>query len=227
MGLSFKGGVLYGVTGQGDILTINTSTGSGTSIGGSTASFWGLATSGSSPDTQPPTVNWISPVANEQVYEAACGATVGLEVSASDTCSGVNRVEFKRWDAVNNVWVDIGVDNSSPYRANLDVCTLNMEWNQVNADAFDNAENWATKYIWIYRTAPTNCTTSASTWQNFSISSQTGTFTASFDSIPNTANMDGVTGLSASPASAYTNLATGACISWGEQSKGTTHQSAH
>lgn len=45
LGLSFKDGVLYGVTAQGELLRISTSTGSGTLLGISSPSYWGLATS--------------------------------------------------------------------------------------------------------------------------------------------------------------------------------------
>jgi hypothetical protein len=52
-----------------------------------------------------------------------------------------------------------------------------------------------------------NCISSAGTWQNTSITAQTGSFTAEFDATPNTTSMDGVMGLSASPATDYANLA--------------------
>lgn len=52
-----------------------------------------------------------------------------------------------------------------------------------------------------------SCKISSGTWQNNAFSPQTGTFTASFDAIPNNANMDGVTGLSTSLASNFTDLA--------------------
>ncbi len=52
-----------------------------------------------------------------------------------------------------------------------------------------------------------NCETSSTTWQNFSMITQTGVFTAEFDAIPNAAPIDGVTGLSAGTATNYTSLA--------------------
>jgi hypothetical protein len=48
-------------------------------------------------------------------------------------------------------------------------------------------------------------TTSSSVWQNQSFSSQSGVFTASFDMIPNAANIDGLTVLSAIPAQSFTD----------------------
>src|SRR2546427_13142024 len=55
--------------------------------------------------------------------------------------------------------------------------------------------------------AAANCQTSAGTWQNGAIPSQTGAFEAQFDATPTTANMDGVVGLSNGPAADWTNLA--------------------
>src|SRR5438445_731383 len=55
-------------------------------------------------------------------------------------------------------------------------------------------------------TAP-SCVTSAGAWQNSALAAQTGAFEARFDATPNTANMDGVVGLSNGPAAAWTDLA--------------------
>jgi hypothetical protein len=54
---------------------------------------------------------------------------------------------------------------------------------------------------------PSTCTTSSSSWQNTPIAAQSGSFTAAFDATPNNATMDGVMGLSASPATGYASLA--------------------
>jgi len=265
-GLAFKDGVLYGVSAQGEVLRIDTSTGRGTLTYTAGISFWGLTISkdvsggqppaapsnlqataisttqirltwndnsnnetgfniyesffigtveanvttitildlspnsyhcyfvtaynqyGESspsdwacattlePDTTPPTVTWVSPVGNGQVYQAASG-TVGLEVSATDNGSGVNRVEFWRWDAVNNQRVDIGTDNSAPYRSSVNVSALNMGWNQVNADAFDNAGNWASEYIWIDRVPPPPLPTVAFSMATYTVNEGAGTAT--------------------------------------------------
>jgi len=106
-----------------------------------------------STDTTPPVVNWTSPVGNTAVYNVACAATVPLEVTATDV-SGVNRVEFSRWDAVNSVTVPLSIDTTPPYQSSIDVCSLNMEWNEIDAHAFDNFGNEAIVNIWIYRTQP-------------------------------------------------------------------------
>ncbi|MDD5304237.1 MAG: fibronectin type III domain-containing protein, partial [Elusimicrobia bacterium] len=51
------------------------------------------------------------------------------------------------------------------------------------------------------------CASSAGAWANAALPSQTGAFTAEFDAVPGTANMDGVSGLSNASASAFGNLA--------------------
>lgn len=48
---------------------------------------------------------------------------------------------------------------------------------------------------------------SADSWQNVALPAQTGSFTVSFDMSPSANGIDGVTGLSAQPAGAYTDLA--------------------
>lgn len=106
-----------------------------------------------STDTTPPVVNWTSPVGNNGVYNVACAASVPLEVTATDV-SGVNRVEFSRWDAVNSVTIPLSIDNTPPYQSSIDVCSLNMEWNEIDAHAFDNFGNEAIVNIWIYRIQP-------------------------------------------------------------------------
>jgi hypothetical protein len=52
-------------------------------------------------------------------------------------------------------------------------------------------------------TGTSSSTTSSSVWQNQSFSSQSGVFTASFDMIPNAANIDGLTVLSAVPTQSF------------------------
>jgi hypothetical protein len=109
-------------------------------------------TSCPSNDTEPPVVNWIRPVGNEQVHHASSG-TVQLEASATDNV-GVNRVVFNRWDAENQQIVHIATDYSPPYLATVDVAALNMVWNQINAVAYDAVGNVSGRYIWIFRDDP-------------------------------------------------------------------------
>ena len=59
---------------------------------------------------------------------------VQLEVSATDS-SGIHHVTFSRWDAVNLRTVEIAADYSAPTRPDLDVSTLNMDWNEIDTDS--------------------------------------------------------------------------------------------
>lgn len=56
-------------------------------------------------------------------------------------------------------------------------------------------------------TVLTNCSTSSTNWQNISIASQTGTFTATYYIVPSAQGADAVTGFSNGPATDYTSLA--------------------
>src|SRR2546427_9377881 len=51
------------------------------------------------------------------------------------------------------------------------------------------------------------CQQNAAVWLNSAFAPQTGSFTVQFDGTPNGAAIDGVTGLSAGAAGAYTGLA--------------------
>jgi hypothetical protein len=55
--------------------------------------------------------------------------------------------------------------------------------------------------------APACVTSAGSSWQNVPLTTQTGSFTASFDATPSTAKEDGVIGLSNGAASAFTSQA--------------------
>lgn len=56
--------------------------------------------------------------------------------------------------------------------------------------------------------ALTACSASNTGWQNFPVSAQTGSFTASFYVVPSAQNIDGVTGFSSGSAATWTDLAT-------------------
>jgi hypothetical protein len=113
-------------------------------------------------DTQPPSINWVAPVADQQVYSGYCDSSplVNLEVSVADYGSGLDRVEFWRWDAVNTMYVYIATDQfSNPTTntnaaASIGICDLNTGWNEIIAYAYDKAGNWISRYIWINRTPP-------------------------------------------------------------------------
>jgi hypothetical protein len=103
-------------------------------------------------DKQPPAVIWVAPVVNEEIYFAG-KETVTLRVDASDNVE-VASVRFLRWDAVKEVFLDIGVVTVGPYATTLDTAILNYEWNQLFAIAYDRAGNASPRqFIWIFRTA--------------------------------------------------------------------------
>jgi len=101
-------------------------------------------------EANPPTVSWIKPVGNSQTFNASCPSTVALEVSATDD-TGITRVDFRRWDAVNNIWVNLSTDTSVPYQASVDVCALNIGLNYIIAYAYDVYGNRTGEYIYIRR----------------------------------------------------------------------------
>jgi VCBS repeat-containing protein len=105
-------------------------------------------------DTQPPQVTWTSPVADQGIQKVG-DEVVRLEVTASDN-SGVASVRFYRWDAVNEVNVEIGIVYAPPYRWDLDTRILNLGWNQINVKAYDTSGNDSELgYIWLLKLAKT------------------------------------------------------------------------
>jgi len=52
-----------------------------------------------------------------------------------------------------------------------------------------------------------SCSASTASWQNLTLASQTGTFTATYYMVPSAQGLDAVTGFSNGPATDYTNLA--------------------
>jgi hypothetical protein len=104
-------------------------------------------------DGTPPSESWVAPVGDEQVFDVY-NQMVQLDVDASDA-GGIDLVIFSRWDYVSENWIDIGSVYSSPYLINFDASTLLPDWNQVDADAYDNAGNVTSKYIWLNKLAQT------------------------------------------------------------------------
>lgn len=100
-------------------------------------------------DTTQPSVAWIGPATDGQVYSVT-GQTVLLHASATDNLQ-VSRVHFYRWDGVAETWVQIGDAYEPPYQFTLDASGLNRGWNQVNVTAIDLAGNYAAHdpYIWL------------------------------------------------------------------------------
>lgn len=103
------------------------------------------------PDQSTPTVTWLSPVGDEQVYYAN-GEIVDLQVQASDD-QGIDRVEFHRWDVPTQGYIALATLTTAPYRFELDTRTLNLGWNQINARAYDTAGNASdVGHIWVLKT---------------------------------------------------------------------------
>jgi len=65
----------------------------------------------------------------------------------------ISLVRFVRYDTVSEDWVTIGEDSDAPYQVYLNPADLHFEWNQINAYAFDLAQDTASiqKPIFIYR----------------------------------------------------------------------------
>ena len=109
-------------------------------------------------DTEPPVVNWSQPVQNEQTYYIdEPNGWVQLEATATDNVQ-VDTVRFYRWDAVNELIVEIGSDAIAPYQASVNIQLLNYYWNEVLVEAMDTSGNIsAWQYIWLYRLYPAPC----------------------------------------------------------------------
>lgn len=104
-------------------------------------------------DQEAPTLEWVAPVGLEERFDVRNGDVVELIVDATDNV-GVTRVEFLRWDAVNEVYVTIAVDNEAPYEAVVNASDLNPTWNHIRAASFDAAGNHSDWLgIWLYKIA--------------------------------------------------------------------------
>jgi hypothetical protein len=100
-------------------------------------------------DTEPPTMQWLSPVSDGEVLDVGF-EMVHLEVAASDNGT-VDKVQFFRWDAQNEVFVDIAEVTDPPYEVEFNSSALNFEWNQILARVYDSAGNVSEHiFIWIY-----------------------------------------------------------------------------
>ncbi len=98
-------------------------------------------------DPTPPTVSWVAPVTNGQVFNVRT-QSIQLEASASDNV-GISKVTFSRWDYVNLRFVEIGNVSTQPYRISLDPSTLLPGPNEIDAFAYDTAGNSVSSYIWL------------------------------------------------------------------------------
>ena len=140
--------------GHNDYFDTNPANGSYLSQHWNAANNQFLIGGGDGSDVTPPTISWVSPIGNGEIYSVARG-TVALEATASDD-RGVDRVEFWRYDGSAEAWVLLATDRTPPYQTTLAVSDLDVGFNYVTADAYDTADNWSYKGIWIERTeAPT------------------------------------------------------------------------
>jgi hypothetical protein len=100
-------------------------------------------------DFTAPTVTWLAPVANNQIYEATSD-TVALQATASDD-KGVAYIEFWRYDNRRDDWRLISTDDTPPYTSSINLASLSIGDNDLSADAYDTAGNWDYEVITINR----------------------------------------------------------------------------
>ncbi len=109
-------------------------------------------------DSLPPVVNWVKPVTNGGVFHA-WGGWVTLQASATDN-DQVAWVQYRLWDHLNNEWVTVGTDTTSPYQVPFDSDILEVdELYQMFVMASDRAGNVSNPYnplqvIYIAREIP-------------------------------------------------------------------------
>jgi hypothetical protein len=103
-------------------------------------------------DTEPPKVEWVSPVSEGEILFVGF-ETILLEALATDNDS-VAGVQFYRWDAILESYLDIAYVETAPYQYLLETKTLNPGWNELRARAIDKAGNISTSRprILIYLT---------------------------------------------------------------------------
>ena len=145
-------------------------------------------------DTTPPTVSVTAPAGG-----ATVSGTVPVTASASDNVA-VASVEF---------WVDgakKATDTSAPYSYSWDTTQVLGGPHTILVKAVDTSNNSASTNAGV-TVSNSPCVTSSASWQNTAMLSPNGTFDVSFDATPSAGNVDAVTGLSAAPALAYTDLA--------------------
>jgi uncharacterized repeat protein (TIGR01451 family) len=102
-------------------------------------------------DTISPQTGFTLPVPTEGTYFTS-GEIVTLVATATDNVA-IDRVFFWRWDHVNEMWIEIGNDDTFPYAIDFNTAFLQPEWNQLYVEAFDKAGNSSSRLnrILIYR----------------------------------------------------------------------------
>jgi hypothetical protein len=100
-------------------------------------------------DDTAPSVSWIMPVIDTQTYYVT-NQSVQLSIQSIDNV-GVSLVIFKRWNYLNNDWIEIGRVSAPPYTLTFDASVLLPRYNQITAFAFDAANNvMPNNYIFLY-----------------------------------------------------------------------------
>ena len=112
------------------------------------------------------------------------------------------------WDATANCYKGPGLNqcNTGQWRIQSFSLTSSYTYSQSSYTAYTYSQS--SYYAYSQSAYSPSCLTSSTTWQNQAITSQTGSFEATFDATPNANLMDGDMGLSLNAASSYTNLAT-------------------
>jgi chitodextrinase len=145
-------------------------------------------------DTTPPTVSVTSPAGG-----ATVSGTVPVTATASDNVA-VASVEF---------WVDgtkVATDTSAPYSYSWDTTQVAGGAHTLVVKAVDSSTNSTSATVGV-TVSNSPCVTSSPSWQNTAMLSPDGTFDVAFDATPSAADIDAVTGLSATTALSYSDLA--------------------
>jgi len=101
-------------------------------------------------DQIPPEIISVSPIGVEEIFEVS-DEEITIEVEVTDNFQ-VDCVEFIRWDAPNEQFIQLGEDCLTPYQIIIDSNTLNFGWNQIYIRATDVAGNSSAHvYFWLYR----------------------------------------------------------------------------
>jgi len=151
--------------------------------------------SGSGGDTTPPTQPTglsASAVSSSQINLSWTASTDNVGVTGYQIYRSGNLVGT----SASTGYSDIGLTASTLYSYTVAAYDAagNISAQSISASATTQAG-----------TAP-GCSLSNASWLNASFTSQSGSFTASFDATPNQNSVDGVIGLSLGAASAYANL---------------------
>ena len=101
-------------------------------------------------DNEPPSITWFAPVFDTLHYWIG-NEVVRLMVNTNDNL-GIGRVRYYRYDEPTDSPIEIGNKYAPPYDWYLDTQTLNLNWNEIDVEAYDTAGNKSVHhYIFIYK----------------------------------------------------------------------------